>query len=1049
MSAYLNKAAEGVGCVFEKDRLSIWGIVFVSRKLILVLGMMLVTCASVHAGYAHPYTQVCYADFETALQAYCSYQNPDYSTPGYIYQRDKCTTTTVPSYVVNAHRTQISNGDTVNFNYSGSLASCNPQPQIVNVYSAPTPPSEDAPCPCFGNPIYPLTGSKKEFVETGFYVGTRSLRLTYDSARHLTASAAGILAKDFGDLPAFGALWLSSLHRKLIVTPAGTGAKIFRGDGNTRDFLFQNGAYVAAAGNADQLIPHSLGYRYVDSTNKSIETYSSSGQLTSLADVSGNVLTFIYSTAAGSGAPAAGYLTQVSDNKGYLISFEYTLPAGGNAATDGRISKITNSAAQIITPSYDSNGNLSALTWTDGKARLFLYENSALPWALTGVVDENSTRYATFGYDGAGRAVSTGHAGGVDQYSVSYGAPPLVAVTQVVDAPNQITYRYHEWQAPSDVAIVGPTGNAMSLRSTTLWGSPVMTGLHQPAGSGNVASSSAYVYDANANVLSKDDQKGQRICRVFDDKNRETVRVEGLSASIACSSVTPVGATLPAGTRKITTSWHPDWRLPIKLDQPLLRTTSIYHGQPDPWNSNITANCTAATNLPDGKPTPLLCKRVEQALLVNGNIDTTVAAKIRTYTYDAAGRMLASIDENSHTTSYSYYSNTVYSGISSPGTYDPDYEQVVLLLHGNGANGANIFVDSGPTPKTLSVVGAAQTSTVQSKFGGASMRFSGSGAYLTHANNVSFQFGSSDFTIEAWVYSTADTVAEVLALRNSVNPLYLLRRNVGGAMRWVHTDATGAVISDLTTTQKVALNTWTHIAVVRQAGTVKIYLDGSVATVTGTNSSASYPAPTGPFFVGAGDSASSYWSGYIDDLRITKGKARYTANFTPPTAEFLNNGPVPDPNDLGHKAGDLQSVTNAAGHVTQYTLYDRAGRVRQMIDPKGVVTDISYTPRGWVNAVTTTAPGGSGRATTYTYDGVGQLTGVVQPDGTTLSYSYDAAHRLVGVTDARGNSINYTLDNLGNRINEDVKDPTGVLQRSISRSFDALNRVQQVTGAAQ
>ena len=93
--------------------------------------------------------------------------------------------------------------------------------------------------------------------------------------------------------------------------------------------------------------------------------------------------------------------------------------------------------------------------------------------------------------------------------------------------------------------------------------------------------------------------------------------------------------------------------------------------------------------------------------------------------------------------------------------------------------------------------------------------------------------------------------------------------------------------------------------------------------------------------------------------------------------------------------------------------------------------------------------GQTARSSTYTYDNVGQLTGVTNPDGSTLSYTYDAAHRLVGATDAKGNNVTYTLDNMGNRIKEDIKDPTGVLQRSIERSFDALNRLQQVSWAVQ
>jgi YD repeat-containing protein len=175
-----------------------------------------------------------------------------------------------------------------------------------------------------------------------------------------------------------------------------------------------------------------------------------------------------------------------------------------------------------------------------------------------------------------------------------------------------------------------------------------------------------------------------------------------------------------------------------------------------------------------------------------------------------------------------------------------------------------------------------------------------------------------------------------------------------------------------------------------------------------------------------------------DPLNRAATKAYFTAT--------VFTGTVPD--EVGHTAGDLQSITNAAGHVTQFTQYDRAGRVRQMVDPKSIVTDMAYTPRGWVSSVTVTPPGGAARTTAYTYDNVGQLIGVVMPDAATLTYSYDTAHRLTGVTDAKGNTVTYTLDGMGNKTGEQVKDLAGNLQRSITRVYDALNRVQQVTGAS-
>ena len=156
-----------------------------------------------------------------------------------------------------------------------------------------------------------------------------------------------------------------------------------------------------------------------------------------------------------------------------------------------------------------------------------------------------------------------------------------------------------------------------------------------------------------------------------------------------------------------------------------------------------------------------------------------------------------------------------------------------------------------------------------------------------------------------------------------------------------------------------------------------------------------------------------------------------------------------DPNAVGHTIGDLQSITNAAGHVTSFIQYDKAGRIRQSVDAKGITTDTSYTPRGWVSSTSITPPGGLARTTGYSYDAAGQLKVVTQPDGSTVTYSYDAAHRLIGVKDAKGNEVVYTLDNAGNRTAEQIKDPSGTLQRSINRSFDALNRLQQVGGAAR
>ncbi len=923
-------------------------------------------------------------------------------------------------------------------------------------------------CPwCEGNPIYPLVGAKVEPVVTGMSVGGQPLVFTYDSAKQAAAIAAGKTAKTFGNMPALGGLWESSLHRNLVMGPGGFGATLYRGNGHTVNFRSSGGVYIADADVNGTFTAISGGYRYLDAKSRTLETYSTAGQLTSWADTAGNTLIFSYSTAASAAAPAAGYLLKVTDHNGRSLSFAYTLPAAGVAATDGVIASVSDTMERTVNTSFDANGNLAQLTWPDTKTRQFVYENSSLPWALTGVVDERGIRYSTFGYDAAGRALSTEHAGGVDRYSVSYGTPPQINVTQTYDSATFLTTRTHDWQAPAGVQLTRPSGEVADASSSTVLGYPLPTGFSQPAGSGYGASNNASTFDASGNLTSTDDFSGQRSCYAYDVSNRETVRVEGLATTIACTSVLPSGSALPAGSRKTETNWHPDWRLPNKVNEPLLSTGTVYHGQPDPFNGNIVANCTTAAALPNGKAVPLVCRQVVQAttdangaLGLSAPIDTGVAARSSSFTYDARGRVLTSTDSLNRATTYAYHgASGSFSDLDA--NADPYFASVSVLLHGDGANNATVMTDNASSPKAVTVAGNAKISTAQGRFGGSSITFDGNDDYLsvpaTPGNN--FSFGTGDFTIEGWFYlSSAGSGYRNLIVIPWAGTYMSIRFGDGGfgtRLQFASDSLSFAPLYSSEHTQGSLAGAWHHVAFTRSSGLSRAFLDGNLLTLR-NNIFSGPPVTSWADTSNIASVAQAYvsytggasWLGYVDDVRITKGVARYTASFTAPTQAFPNSVVVIDPNAAGHTAGDLQSTTNAAGHITQFTLYDRAGRVRQMVDPKGVVTDTAYTPRGWISNVTVTPPGGTARTTTYTYDNAGQLTGAALPDGTTLGYSYDAAHRLTGVTDAKGNSVTYTLDSTGNKTGEQVKDPSGNLQRNITRVYDALNRVQQVTGAS-
>jgi YD repeat-containing protein len=158
-----------------------------------------------------------------------------------------------------------------------------------------------------------------------------------------------------------------------------------------------------------------------------------------------------------------------------------------------------------------------------------------------------------------------------------------------------------------------------------------------------------------------------------------------------------------------------------------------------------------------------------------------------------------------------------------------------------------------------------------------------------------------------------------------------------------------------------------------------------------------------------------------------------------------------DDTSAEHTQGDLRSTTNAAGQTSRYSRYDKAGRLLTMSDANGVLTQYSYTPRGWLKSVTVNPPAGGGASemTGYDHYPTGLLKLATLPDGSTLKYDYDDAHRLTDVTDSAGNTVHYTLDEMGNRKGEELKDPSGTLARSITRVFDALNRLQNVTGVGQ
>jgi hypothetical protein len=237
---------------------------------------------------------------------------------------------------------------------------------------------------------------------------------------------------------------------------------------------------------------------------------------------------------------------------------------------------------------------------------------------------------------------------------------------------------------------------------------------------------------------------------------------------------------------------------------------------------------------------------------------------------------------------------------------DIDFANVSLLLHGNGTNGSTTFVDSSSNSFAVTGFGNAQISTTQSKYGGASLIFDGNGDYLRVADNDAFEIGAGNFTFEAWIYLTgysanySGNFVAMIACKDSAQSgagrAFSFALN-GTASSWtsvsVNLHATNAALTGTSGLFAFSLNTWYHVAAVRSGSNLRLYVDGNdvgggtnTRTVQSTTTLVTIGAED-PWFQGGGGGNFAYWfPGYIDDLRITKGVARYTANFTPPSAQL-------------------------------------------------------------------------------------------------------------------------------------------------------------------
>lgn len=235
--------------------------------------------------------------------------------------------------------------------------------------------------------------------------------------------------------------------------------------------------------------------------------------------------------------------------------------------------------------------------------------------------------------------------------------------------------------------------------------------------------------------------------------------------------------------------------------------------------------------------------------------------------------------------------NIIMSAAGAGPAGDPYYDNVTLLLHGDGADNSTTATDSSKYSRSVvSPNTGAKVTNSTSKFGAGCLQFNGNTKFDTDASVFTSLAGlNNSFTIECFLYLTGvnGDIGEIFAMDTS--------GDTSGTFFFVTTDGlfgfshAGAYnFTGVTSpTGSFSLNSWTHLAISKSGTTMRAFANGiEKASVTVTSANLPSYAQT---YIGCRNAGGRGIIGYLDELRITNGVSRYNANFTPPSLAFPNS----------------------------------------------------------------------------------------------------------------------------------------------------------------
>lgn len=846
---------------------------------------------------------------------------------------------------------------------------------------------------CVGNPCNAATGNK--FQTEDDYIGQGVYPLV---ARRYYNS-------ELVDMARWGKRWRGHYDRVVILNANSTisTAVLQRHDGRNYSFNLNTTTNTwlpqeDVIGALERLTDGSgnpTGWKYINEEDE-VETYDTSGLLTSIANRFGVAHALTYSCGPATSptcptptpvniAPMPGLLLKVEDAQGRTLNFTY----------DGQVrvvSMTTPDGAHQFTYDNITNSNLISATRPDSTIRQYRYNESAytgganLPNALTGIIDENNNRFATWNYNAQGKVTSSERGTGINKYTLAYSS----GSTTVTDSFG--VARTHNFGITLGVA--------------------KNSDLTQPAASGSGTVTDGRSFDANGNVSSRLDWNGNRTNYTYDlARNLETSRTEGLTS----------GGSATAATRTISTQWHPTFRLPAVIAEPLRKTTLVYNGDS---GASCGFKADGVTLVPG-----VLCSRNVQA-----TTDTSGAAglgasvtgtpRVWTYTYNPNGSVLT-VDgprtDVSDVTTYTYHANNATcSGASVSGcrgqvaTVTNAAGHVTQITDYNAHGQPLSIVDPNGLTTTLAydarlrltsrTVGSEVTSYTYDGVGQLTKVTLPDGSFLDYTYDNAHRMTQIADNLGNKIVYTLDLMG------NRTQEQVFDPANVLAQTRSRVYNSLNRLVQEIGAASQTTAYTYDNQGNVTQ---IDGPLSGTVdVTVNAYDALNRLTQITDPL---AGVVAYGYNG--VDQLASVTDPRSLVTSYSYDGLNNLNQQVSPDTGTTANTydaAGNLLTSTDAKGQVTTYT-YDTLNRVTSITYQGGVVHSYAYDQgtngKGRLTQITEPAS-----VTDYAYDVHGRLlseTRTINGVPYVTAYAYDSAGRMTGMTYPSGRQVTYTLDALG------------------------------------